>query len=372
MKKCISLLLVLLLLLSFAGCAGESASEDESSGTVTEADPGGTHTVTDHKGNQVEVPNTIDRIVVCDIYPLPSIISVFFDSAEKLVGIPAQSMTAAKNSLLSELYPDILKAETGYIDGTNLNAEELLKLEPDVVFYNAGNAASEEIIRQLGLPGIAISAGKWQYEPFETLEGWIQTLDDVFNGNEHFARLKVYAENVLSEVNGRLSGLTGEEKKSVFFLFQYSDSIRLSAGNPSFGSEWCRLFGGDYTVKEKTEQNSLPVTMEQIYVWDPDVIFITNFTSAMPEELYENKIGNDDWSPIGAVKEKRVYKLPMGLYRSYTAGADAPLALLYMAKAVYPERFQDMDLIKETVKYYQEVFDVTISEEQAKKIMVSP
>ena len=88
-----------------------------------------THTVIDHAGNEVEVPDEINRVVVADIYPMASVLTVFFGSADKLVGIAPPCMSAAKNGLLGELYPEILKAETGFIDGTNVNIEELMKLE---------------------------------------------------------------------------------------------------------------------------------------------------------------------------------------------------------------------------------------------------
>ena len=48
----------------------------------------GTHVVTDHLGIEVEVPYQIDRIAVCDIYPVPSVLAVFFDSADKIVECP--------------------------------------------------------------------------------------------------------------------------------------------------------------------------------------------------------------------------------------------------------------------------------------------
>ena len=44
-----------------------------------------THTVIDHGGNKVEVPNKIERIVVSDIFPIPAVLSVFFNSADKIV-----------------------------------------------------------------------------------------------------------------------------------------------------------------------------------------------------------------------------------------------------------------------------------------------
>ena len=32
--------------------------------------------------------------------------------------------------------------------------------------------------------------------------------------------------------------------------------------------------------------------MEQIYSWNPDMVFLTNVTSAQPEDLYNNTVGN--------------------------------------------------------------------------------
>ena len=147
MKKYIRLLsfvLVLVLALSITGCAKKE-----------ESGKGGTRTVTDHAGNQVEVPTEINRIVVADIYPMPSVLTIFFDSAEKIVGMAPASMTAAQNSLLGELYPEILNAETSFTDGSDVNIEELIKLEPDIVFYSASNAEVGEKLKNAGIPGIA-------------------------------------------------------------------------------------------------------------------------------------------------------------------------------------------------------------------------
>ena len=46
---------------------------------------GGTVVITDHAGNQVEIPGEVNRVVVTDILPLPSIITVFLGSGEKIV-----------------------------------------------------------------------------------------------------------------------------------------------------------------------------------------------------------------------------------------------------------------------------------------------
>ena len=392
MTKFAAIMMALTLFFSAVGCAkspetASSASEEAVStaetneevtekGTETETGSpeetdgagDGTHLITDHAGNEVEVPNNAERIVICDIYPLPSIISVFFDSAEKIVGMAGPSMAAAKNSLLADLYPEILNAETGFIDGTDVNIEELMKLEPDVVFYNAGNKALGEQIRNAGLAGVAISAGKWQYDCLATLDGWIEMLDQIFPNNGKADVVAAYGKKVYDDVQSRVAKLSPEEREQVFFLFQYTDTNMLTCGNPSFGKWWCDAIGADCTVTEQTEQNSMPVGMEQVYTWDPSVIFVTNFTTATVNDIYRNSIGTYDWSPVSAVRKNRVYKLPLGMYRSYTAGVDAPIALYWMAKACYPDLFSDINITEETEQYYQEVFGITLTAEQANAI----
>ena len=118
MKKILSLILVIAMLLTITACG----AAPETTGAPEAAK---THIVVDHNDNEVELPYEINRIAVCGILPLPSVIAIFFDSAEKIVGMSNTSMTAAENSLLGELYPEILKAETGFINGTNVNVEEL-------------------------------------------------------------------------------------------------------------------------------------------------------------------------------------------------------------------------------------------------------
>ena len=127
-RKIIALMMAVALALScLAGCGakGEPATEDAGGNDAN----AGTITITDHADKQVEVPTEINRIAVCDIFPIPSVLAVFFDSADKIVGMPEPSKTAAENGLLGQLYPEILNAETGYIDGSNVNMEELAKLE---------------------------------------------------------------------------------------------------------------------------------------------------------------------------------------------------------------------------------------------------
>ena len=111
--------------------------------------------------------------------------------------------------------------------------------------------------------------------------------------------------------------------------------------------------------------------MEQIYNWNPDVVFITNFTPAMPDDIYSGKIGGRSWNNVKAAKTGDVYKMPLGSYRSYTPGADTPVTLLWLAQKVYPELFKDINIEKEVKDYYSKLYGIELTEEQIKR-MYSP
>ena len=158
------------------------------------------------------------------------------------------------------------------------------------------------------------------------------------------------------------------EKERVLFLYQYSESNILTSGAKFFGHWWAGAIGAENVAGELTTDNSVAVNMEQIYAWNPGLIFITNFTTAGPDDLYGNTVGFYDWSGIDAVQNQRVYKMPLGMYRSYTPGVDTPVTLLWLAKTAYPEQFEDIDIIAETKAYYKEVFGIELTDAQAASI----
>ena len=352
-KRIISSFLVLLFIISFAGCSKKEENSKQE-----------TITIIDHLGNEVVIPKEIDSIAVGKIYPLPSVLAVFLDSAVSIKGIPEQCMTAAENSLLGELYPEILDAETNYINGANLNIEALLELNPDVFFYNAADVQHGEICKKAGIPAVAVSVNKWKYDAVETLDNWMEILSEIFPENKKQQQVEDYSNKVLSRINERVKDMPDSDRSDLFFLYQYTDTMIATSGNRFFGQWWADSVGANNVGSVIDKDNSITVNMEQIYSWNPECILITNFTTAQPKTLYEDP----KWSEIDAVKNKRVYKMPLGMYRSYTCGIDTPVTLLWIAKTVYPEEFTDINIIEEAKKYYKEVFNVELTDKQAEKI----
>lgn len=372
--KWTGLLLAAVFSFSAAGCAGTSGTAGSAVPSASSAASvaAKTVTVTDDLGYSVTVPANAQRIAVCDILPLPSVLAVFFDSAHKIVGMANESMTAAKSSLLSKLYPEILKADTGFINGTSVNTEALAALRPDVVFYSASDKPLGAQLRAAGFHAVAISVNRWGYDSIKTLDNWIALLSKIFPNNDKTQIVKDYSDKVYSMVQGRVKNLSDSERARVFFLFKYSANSIMTSGKNFFGEWWANAIGAKNVAESLSTDNAAAVNMEQIYKWNPDLIFITNFTTAKPADLYGNTVGSFNWSSVSAVKNKKAYKMPLGMYRSYTPGVDTPITLLWLAKTAYPKLFADVDVTKEVKSYYKTVFGLTLTDAQAQSIFTPP
>ena len=190
----------------------------------------------------------------------------------------------------------------------------------------------------------------------------------MFPDNDKAEQVKKYSTETYEMIQSRVANLSAEEKARTFFLFKYSDTDMMTSGKLFFGQWWADAIGAVNVAEELTQDNSVAVNMEQVYGWNPELVFITNFTTAQPEDLYHNTVGAYDWSAIEAVKSKRVYKMPMGMYRSYTPGVDTPITLKWLAKTAYPELFEDIDITQETKAYYRDIFGIDLTDEQAEAI----
>ena len=367
MKRIFSILMAAMMLLSgCAGTANESEQSQEPSNSETaealEQTPEG-RTVVDHAGIEVDIPEQIDRIAVGNIGPMASVLTLFLGSGESIVGMSPMSMSAAENGILGELFPELLDADTSFLQGSNINVEKLLTLEPDLVLIQSGQSEVRTQLENAGLTVVAFGVGTFKYDIINTYEAWIDLLSQIFPANDKMEEVTAYSKEVLELVQSRVSDIPEAERKRALFLFQYDETQMIASGRNFFGQYWCESAGA-VNVAQDIEAGQATITMEQVYEWQPDVIFITNFTNTKPADLYANAVGSDDWSLVKAVQEQQVYKMPLGSFRTYSVSADMPVTLLWVAKTIYPDLFSDIDTDAEVKDFYQRIYGVTLTDEQ--------
>lgn len=367
LKKLAAVALGMAMVLGAAGC-GNSAAEDAEQNTETaeSAESAGTRTVVDDTGVEVEIPEKLDRIVISSILPLPSVYCFFRGSSEGLVGIHPSSMAAAENSYLTTVYPEITELDTSFVENGEINIEQLMKLEPDVVFYSATNTDEREMYDNAGIKAIGFSTTLSDYNCIETFANWVDLLGQIFGDSDRAQEVIEYGRSVEAQVLEKTATLSDEEKPKVLVLFNYGDGTITTSGSNFFGEYWIEAAGG---INVAAELNGQPeINMEQIYAWNPDMIFITNFSSVLPEDLYNNTIEGDDWSNVKAVQDGQVYKFPLGMYRWFPPSSDTPLALMWLAKTIQPELFADIDIDQEIKDYYVKYYNVELTDDDLQVI----
>ena len=364
MKRICSIVLAVTML---AGCGTASTAKTTASASASasaSAIPAEV-TLTDHADRTVTVPTDPEKVANLDIYPLPSLLTVYLNSADSIVAMEPVSMNAAKAGILSQLYPDILNVNTDIMNGDDVNMEALAALQPDVVFYNAAKKDEAQQLEDAGLTAVGISATKFNYDAIKTYQEWMSLLDQIYPdyAGKRGTQAGDYASQVYNEVHDKVKDVT--DKQKVLFLYQYDDTAMVTSSSKFFGQWWCNAVGAANVAQDVPADNmNAKITMEQVYEWNPDVIIITNFTKTTPDDLYNNAIGSDDWSSVKAVQDKRVYKMPLGVYRTYTPGIDTPLTLEWLAQAVYPDLFSDVDVASDVKDYYNKLFGVTLTDDQ--------
>lgn len=323
--------------------------------------------VTDHLNRTVEVPDTIQHVAIADIFPYASVTCVYLGSCNKIVAMHPTSMAAAKNSLLGKLYPEVTRINTNTMQGAEVNLEALMVLKPDVVFVNAGNKRLIERLEASGLPALAVSTSKWDYDVLETYENWIELLDQTFPDEGKAANALQKAREIEKFVAQRTADIAPEKRRRVLFLVQYDGKRIITSGSRFFGQYWAAASGSINVGQElNLEKGNAVIDFERVLAWNPDAVFLTNFTKSQPQDILHGKYHN--WSGIKAFETKSVYKMPLGLYRSYTPSADSPLTLLWLACTLYPERFADFELEHEVQRFYKDVYGIDLTIEKAREL----
>lgn len=372
MKKYLSILLaVLTLTLSMSGCGNTAANQSQSS-SQPEVDVNGTHTVVDHGGNTVEVPNKITRVVIDQIPILSTYMSYFQGSAPNIVGYCGSFKDTITKTVLKDIAPELMQSADTVYAQSDLNIEEVMKLNPDVIFYNANNASHAQILKSSGIPcvGFATVGGDTEADPLARYQQWLDLLEDVFGEDGKMDNFKNAGNAIIADVEKRIATVPEDKRPSAMILWKYSDGVPQVSGKGTFGTYWLKRLGVKDVVVDEAK-GFTQVNMEQVYRWDPDILFLDGpgLLSLKTSDVLNNKVSGTDFSTLTAVKKKRVYDTTLGMWNWFTPNPDAPLVYAWMAYNTYPEAFADYPL-KETIKeYYQKWYGYTVTDKDMEEML---
>ena len=342
------------------GLASTASATSDAKRAASSVTDGGSWTITDRLDRQVTFDKVPERVAMT-IMPLPSILYALLGNTDVIVGCNPASITAYEDSVLKDMYPELADAATDWC-GTDfsVNVEELLKLKPDVVFQWTSQPESIEKMEEAGLKVVAL-----KYGTLDEIKVLFGLLGQIFKKEERVEFLMDYFDKKTAEVTDVTSQIPQDEWPLAIEL--YNEKTVVCGG---FMSYW---IDGAGTVNPATEllgeTNNVEVDMEQILMWNPDIMWIGNFSPLKASDILENKIDGQDWSLVKAVQEGNVYKIPIGGYRWDPPSIESPLALKWMASIAHPDKFADVDMAAELKQFYQDIYDYELSDEQVSMIL---
>lgn len=354
-----------------SGCKGEvndreTVSENKTQAASTAAGTSADETKSDDKkivikdqlGKEIVLDGVPERVATT-VMPFPYIFYAVVGNSDHLVGCNPSSIIAYKDSTLKYMYPELASANTDFVNTSFVvNVEELLKLEPDVVFQ--WNYMGDEIEK---MEAVGIKVVALQYGSLEDLETWIRIIGKMFDKEERAEDLIAYFHASVDGVTKKIDTLAPEDYKNILMM---SDNLKVTG--KGFSKYYIGKSGAVNPAGDLSGED-LNVNMEQIYKWNPDIIYIGNFTSMQPSDIVNNKLKGQDWSVLDAVINKQVYKIPIGGYRWDPPGVETPLMVKWMAKIQHPKLFEDMDMRQEVSEFYKKVYGFELTDAMLEEVL---
>lgn len=349
-----------------------STEEPVETATAETVDENGTHIVVDHAGNEVEVPNKITRVVIDQIPILSTYMSFFEGSAPYIVGYCGSFKSVISDTVLKNIAPELMESSDTVYAQSDLNIEEIMKLEPDVILYNAGNSAHAEILQASGIPsvGFATVGASTEADPLERYKEWLTLLGDIFGEQNKMDEFIAAGDAIVADVESRIAEIPEEERPSALILWKYSDGVPQVSGQGTFGTYWLKHLGVTDVASETTGFGQ--TSMEQIYSWDPDILFLDGpgLQPLKTDDVLSGNVEGADFSTLTAVQNGRVYNTTLGMWNWFTPNPDAPLVLAWLACNTYPEEFADYPLEDTIKEYYKTWYGYEVTDEELQEMLL--
>jgi iron complex transport system substrate-binding protein len=296
---------------------------------------------TDQGGQEIVLSEPIQRAVTIPI-PSASMFIAMDGGTSRLAGMHRLSKSAMKDFLLGRFFPEALDIRDDVVgEGFMPNVETLAALDPDIVFQ--WGSWGEDIITPIRNAGLRVAL--FQYGTQEYLEGWISMFGAVLGKEEKARTILDWHQNTRKKLEQEVAAIPQEERPRVLYLLRYAAGLQVS-GRDTYNDFSIALAGGENAAREAAQ--FAEVNEEQLLLWDPEVILLNGFEKGVaPEDLYTNP----KLASLSAVRNRRVYKMPLGGYRWDPPNQESPLMWQWLAMVLHPERFH-WDLQKEMTEKY--------------------
>ena len=254
--------------------------------------------------------------------------------------------------------PELAKIPVvGTIGDKTFNAEQVVALNPDVIFIpvDLKDQYESDAKAKMDAAGIQTIYIDYHAEKLESHQKSIEAIGKALGKEERAAEISKFYTDRVTRVLDRVSKIN-KPKPTVYLEVgmngpeEFGNSF---SSNYSWGA-LATMAGGDVITKDVIK-NTSPINPEFILEKNPDIIMIMG--SYWPKKPTSMRLGfeatedssqallkaftteRQGWSDLKAVENKQVYSAHHGLPREVFDAA----VFEYLAKTFYPEEFKDVD-----------------------------
>ncbi|MDU1362162.1 MAG: ABC transporter substrate-binding protein [Veillonella sp.] len=349
-------LLIVSMLIAACGGPGETKKDTAQNNKPIE--------ITDVTGRTVTLKKPAERVVL----QWSGAGGPFF-TISALMGKDTPKVIAGMDTSLQDYRADMWKHFTtempelakipvvGTIGDKTFNAEQVVALNPDVIFIpvDLKDQYESDVKPKMDAAGIQTIYIDYHAEKLESHQKSIEAIGKALGKEERAAEISKFYTDRVTRVLDRVSKIN-KPKPTVYIEVgmngpeEFGNSF---SSNYSWGA-LATMAGGDVITKDVIKKTS-PINPEFILEKNPDIIMIMGSywpkkptsmrlgfeaTEASSQELLKAfTIERQGWSELKAVENKQVYSAHHGLPREVFDAA----VFEYLAKTFYPEEFADVD-----------------------------
>lgn len=306
--------------------------------------------VTDMAGRSVEVPDKIARVGT--IGPVPVLNSFVFAIGEA-------------GSIANNLPPNLggprwrfqyvvapgLASRPIIQTGQGPNIEGVIEASPDVVLTM--DRTTIDLLARTHIPALYLS---WQ-KP-DDVKTVMHLLGELYGKQDAAVAYGSYFDKTMERVGSRVDALRDDQRPRVLYA-----NLRNLTQPHKIAEWWIAKAGGRSVTDDGRVGEAFNFSIEQILAWNPEVIIVAT------ESDIANAYADARLANVSAIKNKRVYAIPMGVHVWGNRTVEQPLTVLWAAKVFHPDLFADVAIEDETRNFYSTFFKVDLSSDDIGTIL---
>ncbi|MBV9162384.1 MAG: ABC transporter substrate-binding protein [Pseudonocardiales bacterium] len=314
--------------------------------------PGAARTIIDSVGRHVHLLAHVQRVATVGSVPVLNSFPFAVGAGNTIVnGIPGGN--AAGYASYTVLAPKLLNAPNVESSiGAPPNTEALLALKPDVVLTDSVQFADQ--IQSIGIPSVVLSL-----ETGDKIKEAVLVTGEVLGRQQQAADYVSYFDDVVVRVRKIAQTIPENARPTVLYIDLHP--LR----RPNRIMEWMLDQVGARSVTHDVQIGQYKFDIEQLQQWNPDVLI------GMEPNDRTGLTTDPRFTDLRAVQSGRIGIIPTGIQIWGNNTAEQPLALLWVAKYVFPQQFAHINLPAETKSFYQRYFNITLTDPQVQQLLAS-